>query len=196
MVKNKYILLFTMLLGILSSCSIKENIQRDILIETTPTAINIPLITNITTATTLAEVDIAADLNTLISESTGQFSAADLKSVRITGFILEIEEEQIPDDGEAGEDEEVDLTNTFEAFDNITIQLKTQDGQLINIGNINNNSFTSSIFVQVPTTQAQDLKEAFTTGNFTYIITGVARNATTKIIKANVYSQYKLTLGT
>ncbi len=193
MVKNRYILVFTILIMALSSCRMKENIKRDIVIETTPTLINISLINNITTATTLAEVNVAADLNSIITQSTGQFSAADLKSIRITGFFLEIKKKDpLPGNGK---DEDVDLTNTFKAFDNITVQLKTKDGQLVNIGNINNNSITSPLLVQVPTTNAPELKDAFQTGAFTFVITGIARNATTKIINANVYSQYKLTLA-
>ncbi len=197
MAKNRYIIMFPILYMLVSSCSMKENIQRDILVETSSTAVNIPIVTNITTATTLAEVNVAADLNSVISQSTGQFTAADLQSITITGFLLEIEKETaLPGSGgETGEGEEEDLTNTFEAFDSITVHLKSQDGQLIEIGTINNNSFTSPLLVKVPTTNAGELKDVFQSGSFTFVITGLANNVTTKIITTNVYSQYKLRLA-
>jgi hypothetical protein len=189
MVKNKYILLFAILITSLSSCTMKESIQRDILINTDPMVVNIPIVTSLLEVVPLAEVSSKTDLNTLISQNTNQFSIADLRSFRISGFQMEIEDQPV------GDSVLVDSVNNFKAFDQIRVQLKRGNNQLLDIGTINNSAMQSSVAIQIPITTTQELKDDVSGGNLTYVITGIARDSTTKIIKASAIAQYKLTLG-
>ena len=66
MVKNKYIILSSFLLAIFTSCTMKENIERDLIVETSPIEFNIPVVTTITDTVTLAELSTAADFNAVI----------------------------------------------------------------------------------------------------------------------------------
>jgi len=204
MIKNKYIVLLCLSLAILSSCTMKENIQRDLILQTTPIAFNIPITTKVAAPVTLAEISTEADLNTLISEHANGFTAADLQSIQVTGFLLEIEgndseepgEGEVPGEGEEpGEPAEPDLTNTFKAFQSIRVQLRKPDNTLLDIGVINNANMQSGSSILIPITTPIELKDQLVNNAFTYVVTGTAINPTTAIIKAGATIQYKLKLG-
>ncbi|WP_354332050.1 hypothetical protein [Pedobacter sp. CG_S7] len=174
-------------IALFSSCTIKENIQRDILLETGAMLFDIPVTTDLTDTLTLATLSSTADLNTIITENTKQFTASDVKSFRITSFQVEIENSDTT--------QVVNQINTFRAFEYVKVQLKKSNDTLLDIGRINNSAMTSGSIIQIPITAIQDLKDEISTGKFTYIITGVARTPTTKIMNARAVAQYKLTLG-
>ena len=199
MIKNKYTVLLCLCLGILSSCTMKEHIQRDLILQTTPIAFNIPITTNVTDTVTLAEISTETDLNTMISEHTTGFTTADLQSIQLTGFLLEIEGDdsgEVPGEpGEPGQPVEPDLTNTFKAFQNIRVQLRKPDKTLLQIGSINNANMGTTSSILIPITAPIELKDQMVNNAFTYVITGIANNPTTKIIKAEATVQYKLKLS-
>lgn len=194
MIKNKYIVLLCFMLGILSSCTMKENIQRDLILQTTPIAFNIPIITNVTDSVTLAEISTETDLNTMISEHTNGFTTADLQSIQLTGFLLEIAGEA-PGEPVPGEPVEPDLTNTFKAFQNIRVQLRKPDKTLLDIGTINNANMQTGFSITIPVPAALELKDQLVNNTFTYVVTGTANSPTTKIINASATVQYKLKLS-
>ena len=187
MEKNKYTFLFLIVIALLSSCTIKEHIQRDIVLETEDMLFDIPVTTNLIDTITLATLSSTADLNTVITENTNQFTASDMKAFSISAFQIELENN---DPTQA-----VDQINTFRAFEYVKVQLKKADDKLLEVGRINNSAMTSGSIIQIPITATQDLKDEISTGKFTYIITGVARTPTTKIMNARAVAQYKLTLG-
>jgi hypothetical protein len=195
MVKNKYIILFSLLLAILSSCTMKEDIQRDLILETTPIDFDIPITTDIVNPVKLAEISTAADLHAMITENTKEFTVSDLKSIQITGFLLEIEGLNTGEGEEGEAPGEPDVTNTFKAFQNIRVQLKKPDESLLDIGVVNNANMQSEGLIQIPIIAGQELKEQLNNNAFTYIITGTANTPTTEIIKARAIVQYKLKLG-
>ena len=199
MIKNKYMVLLCFSLGVLSSCTLKENIQRDLILQTTPIPFNIPVITNVTDTVTLAEISTEADFNTLISEHTNGFTASDLQSIQLAEFLLETESKN--GGGNAGGGEEPgtpgtpDLTNTFKAFQNIRVQLRKPDKTLLDIGTINNANMQSDSSIVIPIIARTELKDQLVNNAFTYVITGTANSPTTAIIKASATVQYKLKLS-
>lgn len=181
MVQNKHALLLSLIVLLLSACTIKENIQRDINIETDSVKFNIPVTTNIVDTVTLAEINSNVNLTELIVNRTNQFTVSDLKSAHITGFKIELVN---PDS----------TINNLMAFDYLSVKIKGPNLKTLDLGVVNNNStqFASSINVPI-TGGSHELKE-YLSGGFTYIITAVTRTATTKIINAKAVAQYKLTL--
>ena len=185
MVKNKYILLFSILLTIISSCTKSENIHRDLVLQTEGLDFDIPVLPISTDPVSLAEVSTEMDLNEMIMQNAGQFSTENLQSMKISGFQIEIAV-----DPEAAED----LVNNFKAFDYIMVQLKKPNNELLEVGRILNSAMQTVTLIQVPITTTQELKDEFSGGVLTYVITGVASTATTKIMNARAIAQYKLTL--
>jgi len=184
MVKNKYILLFSILLAIISSCTKSENIHRDLVLETEGIDFDIPILPVADAPITLGEISTETDLNNMISQNTGQFSTENLQSMKISGFQIEI----------AVDTTEVDTVNNFKAFDYIMVQLKKPNNELLDVGRIPNSAMQTATLIQVPITTTQELKDEFSTGVLTYVITGVASTATTKVMNARAIAQYKLTL--
>ncbi len=190
MVKNKYTLLLSFMLLLITSCTMKENIERDLILETTPIDFNIPIVSSITDTVSLAEISTQADLNALITEHTNGFTVNDLKSIQITSFrILMINQhpgaDTIP----------VDSVNNLRAFRSISVKLKKPDKSLLTIGLMNNSNAQTDTLVQVPITNNQELKDQLNNNAFNYVITGVALRPTTEIIKAQAIVQYKFKLG-
>lgn len=185
MVKTKYILLFSILLSIISSCKKSEDIHRDLILQTEGIDFDIPILPISLDPVSLGEISTEADVNEMISQNAGQFTTDNLQSMKISGFQIEIAV-----DPEAEED----LVNNFKAFDYIRVELKKPNKELLEVGRIINSAMQKTTSIQVPITTTQELKDEFSTGVLTYVITGVTSTATTKIMNARAIAQYKLTL--
>jgi hypothetical protein len=185
MVKNRQFILPALISILLLSCTMKDDIQRDIVIETDPIDFNIPLRTNIEDTLEIAEVQGTVDLNQRIAENTDQFTLANLRSAYITKFSIQL--------GAADADS---VTNNIAAFSYFKVQLKTADKPLIQLGVVSNVStqYARSLNFNI-TAATQQLQEYLSAGTLSYVITGVSRNATTQVIPAKAVATYKLTLG-
>ncbi|WP_432712496.1 hypothetical protein [Pedobacter sp.] len=190
MVKNKYIYLLSLLLTLVVACGTKENIQRDLVVTTSAIAFDIPISSDITDTLALATLKTPTDLNQVISEGAPGFTLADLKSIRVSGFAIEIPGQE---EVEAGEEE--DLTNTLKAFESIKLKVQKTDNKLIELGVINNSAMQASDAISLPIARMEEVNQEINAGTLTYVISGLRRTPTTKLIKAQCYIQYKLTLG-
>jgi hypothetical protein len=184
MVKNRQFLLFGFASMLLLSCTMKDDLQRDIVIKMDPIDFNIPLMTNLEDTLEIAEIQGKVDLNQQISENADQFALANLRSAYITKFSIQL--------GKA----DADSVENMAAFSYFKVQLKRTDKPLIQLGvaNIAPSQNTRTINFNI-TAATQQLQEYLSTGTLTYVISGVSRNATTQVIPAKAAATYKLTLG-
>ena len=185
MAKNRQFLLYGLASMLLVSCTMKDDIERDIVIETKPMDFNLPLRTNLEDTLDMAEVQGSVDLNQQIAENANQFTIANLRSAYITKFSIQL--------GEADADS---VINNIAAFSHFKVELKTPDKPLIELGVANNIStqYARSLNFSI-TAATKQLQEYLSAGTLTYVISGVSREATTQVIPASATATYKLTLG-
>ncbi|MBG6233698.1 putative membrane protein [Pedobacter sp. CAN_A7] len=161
----------------------KEDIKRDIVIETDSINFIVPISTNLEDTLTIAELQNKVDLNQQVEDNTDQFTLADLRSAYITKFVIKLDD---PDTN----------GNDLSAFSSMRVQMKAAAKPLIQLGATNNISTQNLNTLNVTITAAtQQLQEYLNADSLTYVITGVARDSTTKVIQAKAVAGYKLTLG-
>ena len=183
MAKNRQFLILGLISILLMSCTMKDDIQRDIVIETDSIGFTIPILTNLEDTLTIAELQNTVDLNQQVNNNTDQFTLADLRSAQITKFVIKLDK---PDtDG-----------NDISAFSYLRVQLKAPGKPTIQLG-VNNNvstSYAATLNINITATPLQ-VQEYLSAGDLTYVITGLLRDPTTKAMQAKAVAGYKLTLG-
>ena len=183
MVKNSRFLFLSLMSVLFLSCTMKDNLQRDIVINTDAIEFSIPIRTNLEDTLLIAELQNKVNLSEQIANNNNQFTVADLRSAYLTSFIIKLDELDTPN-------------NDISSFISIKVELKATAKPLILLGITNNipNRDSDSLNVNI-TASAQPLQDYLNADNMTYVISGVARNATTKVIQAKAVARYKLTLG-
>jgi peptidoglycan hydrolase-like protein with peptidoglycan-binding domain len=183
MAKNRQFLLPGLASVLLLSCTMKDDIRRDIIIETDSINFSFPITTNFEDTVTIAELQNKVDLNQQVTDNTDQFTLANLRSAYITKFVIKLDD---PDTN----------GNDLSAFSTIKVQMKAAAKPLIQLGATNNISTQNLNTLNVTITAAtQQLQEYLNADGLTYVISGVGRDATTKVIQAKAVAGYKLTLG-
>ncbi|WP_432710919.1 hypothetical protein [Pedobacter sp.] len=183
MVKIKQHLILGLISLILFSCTLKEDIQRDVVIETDSIGFTIPILTNLENTVIIAELKNSIDLSQNVTESTDQFTIADLRSAQITKFVIKLDN---PDTN----------GNGISAFSYLSVQLQASGKPSIQLGANTNipTSYATTINITVTAT-TQQLQDYLNAPDLTYVISGQLRDATTKALQAKAVAGYKLTLG-
>lgn len=185
--KTAYLLLiFFLLTGLILSCGTKESIQRDINIETDSISFTFPVITDsITNPQNFATISTGVSLDEIIKTQTDhQFDLSTLKSARVIGFKIKL---TTPDTSKTN-------YNNLRVFSTLSLGLKPEKGETINIGSLNNNPDLYSTRLSIPITNKSDLV-TYLSSNISYIVTGAVIRKNTKEMKAKAVIQYQLNVG-
>lgn len=189
MAKNKVLTFLILIATLLTACSTKESLQRDLIVGN-EIPFDVAASTNLLDTMLLSQTNVSSDLNGVITENTGNLNASNLSSVKLALFTIDLKSEEV--DGIP----QLDTVNNLQAFDYIRVQIKSNTEKLLNIGSINSSNIQSASTLQLPLTDdaRQDLVKYFSDGTLTYIITGVNGKETTQIRRLTAKAVYKLTL--
>lgn len=169
--------------AVLFSCNnINESIQRDVFISPKPVAFTIPKITETDSIMLIGDLNIKSlNLDSMINGQSDKFGAENIKSIKIKDFKLELLD--------------TNSLNNIQNIQTIIVNLKASEQKDLTIAGANpSNSKTDKLTLQI-VSGSPDLRAFLTSPSFTYNLTGVFREATTKELKAQVSATYTVTVG-
>lgn len=171
------------IITVLFSCNkISESIQRDVYIYPKAISFTIPKITNTDSVMLVGDLNIKSlNLDSLIKKQSDKFGVANVKSIKIKEFKLELLN--------------ADSLNNIQNIETITVKIKApgQPDQSIATAAPSNSRATKLTIPLV--SEGSELKTFFTSPSFSYSLSGVLRTATTKELKAQVSATYTVTVG-
>lgn len=171
-------------LGILlfSSCDkLKEVLNADINLNPQDIEFTIPIIAA-TGATTISDVNIQMNIDSIIKANNVKLSANNIKSVKLKSCTLTLL------DG--------DSSNNFSALEAISMKFNSNlKTDYINIIDVTNNPDIEAQSLEIPINTTIDLKDYFNATSFSYSIGGIARKTTSKTIQCKAALKYSLNVG-
>jgi hypothetical protein len=115
---------------------------------------------------TLAQFQVRFDVDSAIRANASQFSAKNIKSVKLEGLKITASNTTAEDN--------------FGVLSACTAKLSADvNSNLITIGELNNNPDAAASTLTIPVNKDQELKDYFSGKSFSYILSGTARRATT-----------------
>lgn len=183
--KTLYIALLAFAIVYTSCSKITEDIQEDIFVNDT-LFFDIPILTDLTTSTTISGIVSEVNLDEQIKKSLNNFTATNIKTTKITSLNLFLG--RIPKDS-------IDTKNNFGNLE--TIKFGTSPGG--NVGNLASltipSTSTISNLALPPTILPDDLKSFLTNPLKTYNVVVKAKKVTTTPLKVLAIASYTITLS-
>ncbi len=175
-------LLFLVVISLLSNCTkIDESTKMDITISPALTSFVIPVISSTTAGTTVADIAVNVNLDSLIKLQAPRFSPTQITNLKLTSFRLTLTDS-------------VEAANNFGNIENVTVSLSAA-GQTSNVVAALSVPDAQSGGLEIPLTATDnDLKTYFTGNQIHYILTGKMRRPTTKTLRAKLATTYRLKL--
>lgn len=169
--------LFTM-----SSCKkVKQLANVDISLTAADINLTIPQI-NATGSSTLSEVNVPLNVDSIIKANNAEFAMKNIKSVKMKSCTITML------DGDAA--------NNFSALESAEVLFASNAvPTLTTIATISGNPDVESYTITVPVNTSVDLKNYFNTSSYTYRLTGNARKTTSKPIQCKATIKYTLNVG-
>lgn len=175
-------LITAMSISLFSSCDkIKDAIKADINLNPQDMEFTIPIITQ-TGATTISDVDVQMNIDSIIKANNVKLSSKNIKSVKLKSCTLTML------DG--------DMSNNFSALEAVSVKFKSNvKTDYTTLIDVTNNPDVEAYSLTVPINTTIDLKDYFNATSFSYSIGGLARKTTTKEIKCKATLKYSLNVG-
>lgn len=168
---------------ILFSCSkFSESIERDVIITPDTIRFSITPVTTTREGTKLGEVTSIIDINNYIKAQANEFSAADLKRIKITSISLSLPVK--------------DTVNNFAFIENMTVYSNYNDNLgKIPLAGVTGNPEIKNKALKLGILTDQDMQSFVKQPSMPYTFIGKVRNTTTKDIAVNMVVNYRATLS-
>lgn len=176
-------LITAMIISLFSSCDkIKDAIKADINLNPSDIDFTIPIISQTSSTTTISDVDVVMNIDSIIKANNVKLSSKNIKSVKLKSCTFNMI------DGDAN--------NNFSALESVSVKIKSSNKtDYTTLVDITNNPNVEAYSLTVPINTTIDLKDYFDATSFSYSIGGVARKTTTKEIKCKATLKYSLSVG-
>lgn len=174
---------FIALSATIFSCGkIKESLQRDIIISPDEVDFNIPEVTTTASRTSLGEIPVTMDFDSLIRSQTKDLGVESARNFKLTSVKIALD--SLRDN------------NNFGNFENISVRIVSNSQPDTLVAKLEANPNTKLISISIPIVPANpELKGFLSSSSFKFVLSGKARTPTTMILKAKATLTYSLTIG-
>lgn len=167
---------------IFSCGKVKETLQRDIIVSPDEIDFDIPLVTSTNSGSSLGEIPVTMDFDSLIRNQTKDLGVENARNFRLTSVKITLD--SLRED------------NNFGNFENINIRIASSSQPDTLVAQLEANPNTKALSVNIPIVPANpELKGFLSNSSFKFVLKGKARTPTTMVLKAQATLTYSLTVG-